>query len=344
MANRQFGGKLTADLVSQYEKSPNWKDGTFQNILPTSLAFNPLQMPKMIYKQLSGKKSREPKSPIKIHPFDKSEFLKPGNEARFIWYGHSVLFLRMNEKNILIDPMLGPDCSPFGPVRTRRYSENTLGFIDEFPEIDLILLTHDHYDHLDLASMEKLKSKTKKFFVALGVKRHLVSWGIDPEVITEFDWFDVKDFEGIKITFTPTRHFAGRGLKDRMKSLWGGWVLKSEIENIWFSGDSGYGNHFKTIGEKLGPFDLAFMECGQYNDYWHDIHMFPDESVQAALDAKVKKAIPVHWAGFSLSFQHTWSEPASEFVKFAEEKKLAYSLPEPGKIYFVKDEIKEKWF
>ncbi len=329
---KQFGGSPTKELKERYAQSPNWKDGRFQNFLETSLAMNFTQMPGIIYKALTLKENREPKQPLPILPFDKEAFLAPSDSMKFIWYGHSVVLLRIQGKTLLIDPMLGPDTTPITPTKTKRFSEGTLDLIDEFPEIDAILITHDHYDHLDFASIQKLKGKTKRFFTSLGVGRHLESWGVPSSTIREFDWFDDYDFEGIKITFTPTRHFSGRGLTDRYKSLWGGWAFRTQNENIWFSGDGGYGPHFKEVGERLGPFDFAFMECGQYNDEWRPIHLFPEESVQAALDACVKTAMPVHWAGFNLSFQHTWWEPAEDFVKNCQAKELSYALPRIGEL------------
>ena len=230
------------------------------------------------------------------------------------------------------------------PIPTKRFSENTLDLIDEFPEIDLLLMTHDHYDHLDYASIQKLKTKTKQYFVALGVKRHLVRWGVQPELITEFDWWQAHNLDEVKVTFTPTRHFSGRGLTDRLKTLWGGWFFDSGIEKIWFSGDGGYGSHFKTIGDRLGPFDFAFMECGQYNEDWRPIHLFPEEAVQAAIDAGAKKAMPVHWAGFNLSYQHTWKEPAEVFTNSAKEKKLEYALPTLGELFKTDTILQERWW
>jgi L-ascorbate metabolism protein UlaG (beta-lactamase superfamily) len=251
--------------------------------------------------------------------------------------------MRLDNKTILIDPMFGSNAAPIAPFSVQRFSQNTLELNDEFPEIDLVLISHDHYDHLDYDSIQKLKSKTKHFYVALGVKRHLVSWGIPENTITEFDWWDENPFDGIQITFTPTRHFSGRGLTDRAKSLWGGWALKTAKENIWFSGDSGYGEHFKEIGKRLGPFDFAFMECGQYNENWHQIHMYPEESVQAAIDAKVKNMMPVHWAGFALA-QHTWTEPVERFTQEATAKKLNYCLPKIGQLFDSNHSITARWW
>ena len=195
----------------------------------------------------------------------------------------------------------------------------------------MVLLSHDHYDHLDYDSIQQLKPKVKHFYTALGVKRHLVKWGIQADTITEFDWWNTSVFKNITITFTPTRHFSGRGLTDKAKSLWGGWSLKTSKEKIWFSGDSGYGEHFKEIGRQLGPFDFAFMECGQYNENWHQIHMFPEESVQAAIDAQVKTIMPVHWAGFALA-QHSWTEPVERFTVAADKQNVKYIVPQLGEI------------
>jgi L-ascorbate metabolism protein UlaG (beta-lactamase superfamily) len=340
---QQFGGKITNEHKAQYAASDNWRDGIFQNLQETSMDIPLKKIPGVIYKQIT-KKGQKPETPLPIAPFDKEGFLAPSDQAKLVWYGHSVVLMRMSGKTILIDPMLGRNTTPIAPFATKRFSENSLSKIDDFPEIDLMLITHDHYDHLDFDSIRKLKAKTKRYFVALGVKRHLVQWGVEANLITEFDWWENAPFEDIHIAFTPTRHFSGRGLRDRAKCLWGGWVLKTANESIWFSGDGGYGDHFKDIGKRFGSFDFAFMECGQYNDDWKPIHMFPDESVQAALDGQVKKAMPVHWGGFPLSYQHSWTEPADEFVKFAIEMELDYLLPPLGQLFTYTDALQETWW
>ncbi len=330
---KQFGGKITKHWQEQYQLSPNWENGAFQNFVFTETALNWRKIPGVLCRQIKGHKNGNPNAPLKIQPFDAEAFLQHSNNAKYIWYGHSVVLIRLNGQTMLIDPMLGDDASPIAPMKTKRFSENTLSIIDDLPEIDLMLLTHDHYDHLDFGSIQKLKSKTKRYFVALGVKRHLVSWGVDAANITEFDWWQHQSFQNIDITFTPTRHFSGRGLSSLSKCIWGGWVFNTNNENIWFSGDSGYADHFKEIGSKFGPFDIAFMECGQYNNDWPQIHMFPNESVQAAIDAGVKKAMPVHWAGFNLSYQHGWHEPADDFINIAQKQSLQVLTPRLGEIF-----------
>ncbi|WP_420385872.1 MBL fold metallo-hydrolase [Roseivirga sp.] len=340
---KQFGGKLTDRLISRYKKSPQWRNGKFMNAEETTMNINWQSLPKLLYKQFFETRGREPKAPIPITPFDKEAFLRSENKTQLIWYGHSVVLMRLNGKTLLIDPMLGPDAAPIAPFKSKRFSENTLDLIDQFPEIDLMLLTHDHYDHLDLASIEKFKPKVKNYYVALGCARHLESWGIDHQLVKEFDWWDKANFEGIEITFTPTRHFSGRGLKDRAKSLWGGWAFINGEERIYFSGDGGYGKHFKEIGEKLGPFNFGLMECGQYNENWHQIHMYPEEAIQAAIDAGVSKVMAVHWAGFSLA-QHSWKEPIEKFVKAAQQKQINFSTPLPGQMINWQEEIQPMWW
>lgn len=329
---QQFGAKVTPELESQYSKSKNWKNGKFENLVETNMNFPVKAMPGLLYKQFIDKKGRTPKNPLPISAFDLHQFTAPSDEPKFIWYGHSALLMRWQEKTILIDPMLGPSASPIAAVGVKRFSNNTLDLIDQFPEIDLVLMTHDHYDHLDLPSVLKLKSKTKQWFVALGVKRHLTKWGVDQNLIQEFDWWDATNFHHLEITFTPSRHFSGRGTSDRAKSLWGGWALISDKHRVYWSGDGGYGDHFKAVGEKFQNFDFGFMECGQYNELWHAIHMYPEEAVQASFDANVKVAMPVHWGGFPLALHH-WKEPINRFVNEAKRKNLSVSTPTLGSIH-----------
>lgn len=328
---KQFGGRATKLHLENYSRSKNWDGKKFVNLEQTIMEISFYNIPKLLYKQFCEKQGREPKNKIKVQEFNREKFLNASNKTKFIWFGHSVVLMRMNSKTLLIDPMFGPNAAPISPFSVKRFSDRTLQLIDHLPEIDLVLLSHDHYDHLDYDSIEKLKPKVKHFYVALGVGRHLIKWGIDPELITEFDWWDKKNFTDIEITFTPSRHFSGRGLSDRAKSLWGGWAFKTKDESIWFSGDGGYGKHFKEIGKKLGPFDFAFMECGQYNALWHQIHMYPEESVQAAIDAGVKKSMAVHWAGFSLA-QHSWKEPIERFTNACEQQQLDCISPLKGEL------------
>ncbi len=341
MVTKQFGGKLSNELKLEYARSVQWNGSRFRNLKSTKMDMNFLSIPKLLKEQYDNRKEKAPKNLLPIVPFDKN---KLNNDVQFAWFGHSTVFVRMDSKNILIDPMFGENASPIAPFSTKRFSENTLTIIDQLPQIDVVLITHDHYDHLDYASILKLIPKTKYFCVALGVGRHLEHWGVPKSIIKEFDWWEELRLVDLTIVFTPTQHFSGRGIKDRAKSLWGGWALLNKFSRIYFSGDGGYNSHFKNIGEKYGPFDIGFMECGQYNKRWHAIHMYPEESLQASIDAKVNNAIPVHWAGFSLSL-HPWKEPIDRFVMEADKLRQQIFVPKLGELRSIKkDDIFSDWW
>ncbi len=328
---KQFGGTLTPGLKKQYSLSENWKGNKFMNLEETTMDIGLSTLPGLLKKQFTNRKERSPSINLPILPFNKEHFLAESEAMKIIWYGHSALLLRVQGKTILIDPMLGSNAAPIAPFAVKRFSENSLQSLHDLPPIDLLLLSHDHYDHLDYESIQILRSKTSQYYVALGVARHLQSWGIDAKKIEEFDWWEQRIIHDLKITFTPTRHFSGRGLTDRAKSLWGGWAIQTNKENIYFSGDSGYGKHFKKVGKILGPFDLGFMECGQYNEHWHQIHMYPEESVQAAIDASVQKSLPVHWGAFALSL-HSWKDPIERFYEEASKRNHSFMTPKIGEL------------
>jgi len=330
----QFGGKIDQQELAKLSKSPQWNGKIFENQIETSMDIGPSKIPNLLWKQMFDRKGRSPKTPLPVIPFDQARW-EVDTAPKFIWYGHSVLLLQLNGKTLLIDPMLGPNAAPVAPFQVKRFSENTLSLIDQLPTLDAILITHDHYDHLDLASIRKLQDKTQHWFVALGVQRHLVKWGIPSQYIHEFDWWDSLRFQNIDITFTPSRHFSGRGLKDRTKSLWGGFTLITDKFKVYWNGDGGEGHHFKEIGEKLGPFDWAFMEDGQYNELWHAIHMYPEEAVSAGIEAKAKVLTPVHWAGFPLALHH-WKDPIKRFLKAAKKQGVDISTPRIGEIVEMK--------
>lgn len=343
MNSIQFGGKLTPAHVENYARSPHWKNGRFENLETTTMNVNLWTMPKVVYQQLSARTQRAPSQPIPVRDFDRHRFTEGTEKIKLIWYGHSAVLIRVGNYTIFIDPMLGPNAAPIAPFPTPRFSLDTLDLIDTFPELDFLLLSHDHYDHLDYASIQKLKSKTRYYLVALGMQRHLERWGINPAIIKEFDWWDQYLVDDLSITFTPTRHFSGRGVSDRAKSLWGGWALHARHTRLLFSGDGGYGAHFKDIGARLGPFDFGLMECGQYHNLWHMIHLFPEETVLAALDARVKKVLPVHWAGFLLA-PHHWLDPIIRFTASAQAHQVDYITPEVGQLISIDDQLQNPWW
>jgi len=174
------------------------------------------------------------------------------------------------------------------------------------------------------------------FYTPLGVGVHLLKWGVTKEQIIELDWWQETTFEGLSFKCTPAQHFSGRGLSDRTKTLWSSWIIQSATENIFFSGDSGYADHFKEIGEKYGPFDFAMIECGQYNELWPDVHMFPEETAQAGLDIRAKTIMPIHWGAFKLAM-HTWTDPVERVIKKAKELNVTIVIPKIGESIYIKE-------
>ncbi|WP_236974167.1 MBL fold metallo-hydrolase [Membranihabitans maritimus] len=328
---KQFGGKITSNEISRYTESPNWNRKAFQNLENTSMDFSLSALPGFLKKRFWDQTQREPEKPIPVESPDLDAFSTITDKPKFIWFGHSVLLLQLEGKNILIDPMFGSNASPIAPFPTKRFSENTLKLIDHLPNIDAILFTHDHYDHLDFQSIQKLKKREIKYYSGLGLGRHLRYWGIPNDKIEELDWWNSFTLGNIKITYTPTRHFSGRGLRDRGKSLWGGWVFETPQLKVYFSGDGGYGNHFSQIKDRFKHFDFALIECGQYNENWKQIHLFPNESVKVGKEVNADIVMPVHWGGFALAV-HPWKEPVRKFVQHATIQGLKYVVPRLGEI------------
>lgn len=328
----QFGGEdSTQDLIN-YEKSGHYKDGKFQNLIPT----NPDDMTITDILSVSkdfifGVTRTEPEFELPQEKVDSVYLEKSIHEDKLIWFGHSAFLLQLDGQNILLDPMLGETPSPHPFVGPKRFNKKLPIEIEQLPKIDAILISHDHYDHLDYESIQLLKEKTAQFFVPLGVGKHLESWGINSNDIQELNWWDKTKFKSIELDLTPSRHFSGRGFTDRSSSMWGSWVIKGTNKNIYFSGDSGYGPHFKEIGNKYGPFDFAMIECGQYNENWKNIHMVPEETVKASMDLKAKVMMPIHWGAFSLSL-HSWDDPIIRVTKEARELNLPITVPMIGEI------------
>ncbi|MEW9673267.1 MBL fold metallo-hydrolase [Ammoniphilus sp. 3BR4] len=324
--NPVFGGKRSRKKNSQ---SLNYSNGKFINTVPTPMDMNMGTMIGLLRDFMKGNPKRRPSKSIPIKKPDLFQTAPAEQQPSVTWFGHSAFMLELNGKRLLLDPMLGKAPSPFPSIGGKRYSKSPPVRAEDLPSIDAVILSHDHYDHLDYGSILKLKEKVRKFFVPLGVGAHLERWGIDKARITELDWWDEGEFEGIRLACTPARHFSGRSIGDRNSTLWCSWVIEAPQARLYFSGDSGYGPHFKEIGERFGPFDLTMMECGQYDERWRNIHMIPEETVQAHLDVRGKVMIPMHWGAFSLSL-HDWTDPIERVSRASREKGVALSTPQMG--------------
>ncbi|WP_397328133.1 MBL fold metallo-hydrolase [Paenibacillus arenilitoris] len=264
---------------------------------------------------VKGNPASRPAKPLQTKKLSGND-LAPAKQPSVTWFGHSASMLRLDGKTLLLDPMFGSAPSPFPFVGGKRFSDRLPFELDELPVIDAALISHDHYDHLDYGSIVRLKNKVRRFIVPLGVGPHLERWGVDPAAIEEHDWWDEFEYEGLKLACAPARHFSGRSLNDRDATLWCSWVIEGREAKVFFSGDSGYGPHFKDIGDKYGPFDLTLMECGQYDPRWANIHMMPEETVQAHLDVRGSLMIPIHWGAFTLAM-HDWTDPVERALAAA---------------------------
>lgn len=254
---------------------------------------------------------------------------EPADDKIYItWLGHSIVFIQMHGQNLLFDPVYSEYSSPVQFAGPERFSHPPVS-IDELPDIDAVILTHDHYDHLDMATIKKLNSMNVRFIVPLGVNTHLLRWGVPGERITTMARWEEFDLEGLTIGCTPTKHYSGRLKLGSNDTLFASWVLKDEHNQVYFCGDSGYGSHFDDIHDKYGDFDIVLMDGAQYNMAWHDSHMFPEESVMACGMLGAKVAMPIHWGAFSLA-PHAWDDPVTRFTAAAEKAGLTTVTPMIG--------------
>lgn len=306
---------------------PNYRDGALENLSYTPVKPDDVSYLTMLSGVIKGNKKSRPAHEL---PHVKPDF-SATEETRLTWFGHSSYFLQTAGLNILVDPVFSSRTSPFSFFGSKNYKGT--GFIEakDFPKLDIVLITHDHYDHMDYQTILKLKSRTKHFVTSLGVGGHLERWGIPANHITELTWGQEHLINGLSFRSTTARHFSGRSFK-RNQTLWSGFILQTPKHRLYLGGDSGYDTHFKSIGAEYGPFDLAILECGQYNVHWPLIHMFPEQTVQAAQDLNAKALLPVHWGKFTLA-THDWNDSITRVVKKAREEGLAIATPMLGETF-----------
>lgn len=287
--------------MSQW-KSPNFKNGTFHNLSPTEVMSKDASFLKILLRFFNKPKSVNPPRPLPSVKTDLLHLVASDNPV-IVWFGHSSYLIHHKGLNILVDPVFSGHASPV-PFMVKAFPGTDAFKVSDLPPIDILIITHNHYDHLDKGTLCQLKPKA--VYTALGVGKDLP---FAASLVTEMDWWDAASvLENVKLTATPARHFSGRGIK-RGGSLWASFVLELPGGfKLYLGGDSGYDTHFKAIGDKFGPFDIAILETGQYNTDWPMIHMSPEEAVQAAQELKAKVLLPVHWGKFALAL-HPWNEP-----------------------------------
>ncbi len=338
----KFGKVPSGERLLRIEKSKNYRDGQFQNLNHTPQLAEGYTMGGVLWDFLFTKYPNT--APIDSIPSVKTDLRKfKPEENVLVWMGHSSYFIQLNGTKYLIDPVLSGNASPL--PTTKAFPGSDIYKVADIPEIDYLLISHDHYDHLDYETMKSLIPKVGKIITGLGVGAHLEYWGYQPDIITELDWNEsVSLNEHTKIHTAPARHFSGRTLK-RNNTLWLSFVLETPTKKLFLGGDSGYDSHFKEIGEKFGPFDLALLEDGQYDPKWKYIHLLPEEVVKAAQELKTKRFIPVHNSKFKLG-NHPWNDPLNRISAEAEKQQMGILTPKIGEKVNLDDphQTFEKWW
>ncbi|SEC02328.1 MBL fold metallo-hydrolase [Streptomyces sp. TLI_105] len=329
-----FGAEPTGARLARIRRSPNFADGIFQNPEPARRgpSGSGIEFAK-IYFEKEGRARRTPTGAIPVHPTTLADLARPpATGLRLTWMGHSGVLVEIDGHRVLFDPVWGDRCSPFPFAGPKRLHPVPVPLAELGP-VDVVVISHDHYDHLDLPTIKALATTDTLFAVPLGVGAHLERWGVPASRLRELDWNESTEVGELRLTATPARHFCGRGLRNKQHTLWASWVVRGPAHRIFHSGDTGYFSGFKDIGAAHGPFDATMIQIGAYSEFWTDIHMTPAEGMRAHLDlqggAPGGVLLPIHWGTFNLA-PHAWAEPGEWTKDAAEEAGQAVAFPRPG--------------
>lgn len=324
----QFGAQATGERAARMRRSAQYSDGHFHNRPHPPRETAP--MSGALRAMFTEREGRRPDSPI---PVVSSDLRAARDDAdttglHLTWLGHATSLVEIDGRRVLIDPVWSDRCSPSPLVGPRRLHEPPVAIAD-LPTLDAVVISHDHYDHLDMTTIKALtESQEAPFLVPLGIGAHLDAWGVPAHRIIELDWDESAEVAGLTLTATPAQHFSGR-LFERDRTLWASWVVAGPEHRVFYSGDTGYFDGFAEIGATHGPFDLALVQVGAYADGWPEIHMTPEEGVATALDVRARLTVPVHWGTFTLA-PHPWSEPVDRLWAEAKARGIDIAVPRPG--------------
>ncbi|SIR76143.1 L-ascorbate metabolism protein UlaG, beta-lactamase superfamily [Pseudacidovorax sp. RU35E] len=327
-----FGALPVGERLMRIKQSPNQADGVFRNQVETPMLTTDQSEWSMWMETLLAANG-QPRPPGVV-PIVKTE-LKALDAAQdlVVWLGHSSYFVQLGGKRILIDPVFSTNAAPI-PLANRAFEGTSVYTAEDMPEVDALLISHDHYDHLDYPSVQALRPKVRQVIVGLGVGAHFEAWGYDTQGVREADWNEVVALTPqLKVHVTPSRHFSGRAFT-RDRSLWVGYALVSPERRLFFSGDSGYGPHFADIGRRLGPFDWVTLDAGQYDPRWGNVHMNPEQAAQAAEDLRAKVLTPGHVGRFSIA-PHDWDDPFKRITAVSRDRAYALWTPTMGQPVFL---------
>lgn len=313
----------TAGLAGSLQRS----DGAYRNVVPRH-GFGVRGTLGLLWRFMTGKPaSSVPDRPVSVRALD-ADTMAQAPDASLFRLGHSTILLKLDGGWWLTDPVFSERASPFSFAGPKRFHAPPLG-IDELPPIRCVILSHDHYDHLDRATVLRLAPKVELFVAPLGVGERLVAWGVERAKVRQLDWWQETMVGGVRLAAVPAQHFSGRGLHDGDRTLWASWVIDAPDSRLFFSGDTGYHAGFKAIGERYGPFDVAMLETGGYDQQWADVHMHPEQTLQAHLDLRGRWLLPIHNGTFDLAF-HPWTEPLDRIQALAQAAGAPLATPEIG--------------
>ncbi|MFD3544295.1 MBL fold metallo-hydrolase [Streptomyces sp. NPDC058655] len=329
-----FGADPSGARLERIRRSPNFADGVFQN--PVGARTRPsgsMREFAKIYFHKEQRLRRNPGAAVPVYPTTLAELAKPpASGLRLTWMGHSSVLAEIDGRRVLFDPVWGDRCSPFPFAGPKRLHPVPVP-LASLGKVDVVVISHDHYDHLDLPTIKDLAGTDTLFAVPLGVGAHLERWGVPADRLRELDWNESTEIAGLTLTATPARHFCGRGLRNQQHTLWASWVVAGKGHRIYHSGDTGYFPGFAEIGAAHGPFDATMIQIGAYSEYWPDIHMTPEEGMRAHLDLQGGNPhgtmLPIHWGTFNLA-PHPWDEPGEGTLAAARGAGAAIALPVPG--------------
>lgn len=326
-----FGAHPTGERMARIRRSPHFADGVFVN--PAGPSTPPRGPGLALIRTLLDKSSRvrrRPAGTVPVHPFTVGDLAKPpASGLRLTWMGHSSVLAEIDGRRVLFDPVWSERCSPFGFIGPSRVHPVPVP-LKALGPLDAVVVSHDHYDHLDLSSIRQLVRGGTKFAVPLGVGAHLERWGVPADRLAELDWHESAEIAGLTLTATPARHFCGRGLRNTQHTLWASWVVKGPEHRVFHSGDTGYFPGFADIGAQHGPFDATMIQIGAYSDFWPESHMTPEEGLRTHLDLGGGTLLPIHWGTFNLA-PHPWDEPAERTLTAANAAGVPVAVPPPGK-------------
>jgi len=327
---KQFGGKPSGKRLERMRQSPNYNGNEFVNQYGVTLSFTFLEYMTMFKKFIFGE-DRSPKVDIPVNKLKREDFTGASDsDLIFTWLSHSTILLEIDGFKILTDPVWSERVSPSSIYGPTRFHEMPVS-LEKLPQLDAVIISHDHYDHLDMKTVVYLAQTGTIFITTLGIGAHLEEWMIDPSQIIELDWWEEYLLDDqFKLICTPSQHFSGRGIFDgRNKTLWSTWAIVGPKHRVFFSGDTGEIPEFKEIGDRFGPFDLALMKIGAYDDMWPDIHLTPEQSIRLHQQLNGRVFMPIHWGSFDLAL-HDWDEPIIDLVKIAEQENVILVAPYPG--------------